>query len=115
MASAIPNSVFFLTSAPRECPKLSEREREYVAQLISINPAKKIITDKSTEKKCKELGQKIFDEFKDKAAGNSRAGEVAVKNVCNAIHFEGSDGRIRKQYVERAWDGIGDSNWQWRA
>ena len=115
MASAIPNSVFFLTSAPCERPKLSRREREYVAQLVSITPAEKILTDKSTEEKCKELGQKIFDEFKYNAAGNSTAGEIAVKNVCDAIHFECSDGRIRKQYIERAWDGIGDSNWQWMA
>ena len=105
----------FLTSAPSKRLALSEKEQEYVKELVSIQPLESILTDKNTRKKCKDLGQKIFDEFKSQADGNSLMGETVVKKICNAIHFESGDGRLRKQYIERAWDGIGDKNWQWRS
>ncbi|MCB1180862.1 MAG: hypothetical protein KDK55_02410 [Chlamydiia bacterium] len=62
---------------------------------------------------CKTLGQEIFDKFKKANEGQTSAGKEAVINICNAIKFCAKDGFLRKQYVERAWNGIGDDHWRW--
>ncbi len=72
-----------------------------------------ILDGKETEKKCKELGQAIFDHYK--AAKGLEEAVAAVQRICDAAKFLGKDGVIRKGSIERAWDGIGDANWVWQS
>ncbi|MGL5625967.1 MAG: hypothetical protein ACRDDW_00410 [Candidatus Rhabdochlamydia sp.] len=104
--------IFFVSSAPFSPPQLSAEEKEYVKKLVSIMPLDSILTDEKVERECKEFGQKIFD--KVKAAHDSFAAKDAVKRVCNSIYFSCNDGNLRKQYIEYAWDGIGDDTWRWQ-
>ena len=67
------------------------------------------------ESQCHILGQQIFDHYKMKDHGNSISGKIAAQNLCESISNKSSDGRLRKQCIERAWDGIGDLNWRWMA
>ncbi|KAF3361909.1 hypothetical protein PHSC3_001563 [Chlamydiales bacterium STE3] len=67
------------------------------------------------EAKCKAIGQAAFNEFKEKAGGNSWAAKEAVQKICDLVRSLAQDGALRKQYVERAWDGIGDAKWRWQA
>ena len=84
-------------------------EKQYVAELVSL-PLHSILERGVGEKDCKALGQEIFDEFKDRAGGDSSAGREAVDRICERLT---KMRRLRKRYVERAWDGIGDSTWRW--
>ncbi len=86
----------------------------YVAKLSAL-PLDSILDYGDGEKACKILGQKIFDDFKKRASGKSLAGKVAVQGACERVAKTAPDGRLRKQYIERAWDGIGDENWRWMA
>ncbi len=88
---------------------------EYIEQLSAIRPLDAILDRGPVEKRCKAIGQEIFDKYKEEAGGNSNAGRKAVVNICDSIGTHAIDGSLRKQYIERAWDGIGDSNWRWRA
>jgi hypothetical protein len=102
------------TPASRRPPILRPKEQEYVEKLkaFSLN----FILDQGPgEKTCKELGQEIFDYFKNLPSGSSLQGKKAMQNICNALWFLQSDGPLRKQYVERAWDGVGDSYERWMA
>lgn len=73
-----------------------------------------ILDGKDTQKRCKEIGQEIFDHYKNAARNNSDAGMEAVKRICNAARFLSNDGPVRKAHIEYAWDGIGDENWRWQ-
>lgn len=106
------SNMFFISSAPSAPPQLSAEEKEYVKKLVSIMPLDTILTDEKVEKECKDLGQQIFD--KVKAAHNSFTAKDAVKRVCNSVYFSCHDGALRKQYIEYAWDGIGDDTWRWQ-
>lgn len=78
---------------------------------VSVNS---IVDSGDTEKKCKEIGQQIFDQYKAAAKGNSEAGRSAVKRICEAARVLTSDGIVRKLHIESAWDGVGDANWRWQ-
>ncbi len=104
-------SVSSASSQSQISAKLSEQQ--YVDELASIKPLDSILDNGKGEKACKDLGQKIFDEFKTHAGGNSDAGREAVVRICEALTTSCPDGRLRKQYVERAWDDIGDKTWRW--
>lgn len=65
------------------------------------------------EKKCKEVGQKIFDHYKTAKKGDSEAGKEALERICNAARFLTDDGAIRKEHIRRAWSKVGDENWTW--
>lgn len=73
-----------------------------------------ILDGKDTQKRCKEIGQEIFDHYKNAARNNSDAGMEAVKRICNAARFLSNDGHVRKAHIEYAWDSIGDENWRWQ-
>lgn len=105
--------LYVVSSKPSKMPSLSASEKEYVEELCSISPLNSILDMGAGESKCKAIGQEIFDKYKQEAGGLTDAGREAVKKICNAILFSASDGSLRKQYVERAWDGIGDNNWRW--
>lgn len=107
--------VFFISSQPKISPKLSVSERKYVEQLSSIKPLDSILDRDEGEARCKAIGQEIFNKYKEEAGGKSMAGKEAAQRICDAVVFIASDGALRKQYIERAWDGIGDANWDWRA
>lgn len=85
----------------------------YVQKLINITLLDSIIDQGVVEEQCNAIGQEIFNHFKQKY-GNSGAGTEAVKRICDAVGFTAQDGRLRKPYISRAWDGIGDLNWRWR-
>ncbi len=107
--------IYYISSQPKGKPELSISEREYAEKLSSIMPLDSILDMGEGERNCKEIGQKAFDEFKRKANGNSTEGKVALQKICNSIAFIAHDGFLRKQYIERAWAGIGDENWRWHA
>ena len=106
---------FYVSSQPQTCPNLSEAEKAYVQILASITPLDSILDRKEGTKKCKEIGQQIFDQFKLASGGKTSAGREAAQRICDAIKFQATDGTLRKQYIERAWDGIGDEYWRWMA
>ena len=105
---------FRISSTPSTPPTLTPKEQEYVGKLTALK-LDSILDQGPGEKACKALGQEVFDHFKNLPGGSSVKGIAAMKNVCNALWFQGGDGRLRKQYVERAWDGVGDSYEQWIA
>ena len=93
---------------------VSNDDLKYINQLILIEPLDSILDRGEVQAKCKAIGQEIFDTYKAKANGESEAGEEAVKKICNAVRLACTDGKLRAQYIERAWNGIGDDNWRWR-
>lgn len=109
------SNVYAVSSRPSVSPKLLPAELEYVQKLISITPLDAILDRGAGERNCKAIGQEIFDTFKKISHGDSAGGTEAAQRICDAVHFASRDGFLRKQYVERAWDGIGDDNWQWRS
>lgn len=96
-------------------PSRPTTEAEYIQKLISITPLDSIIDRGEGEQSCKAIGQEIFDKYKEEAAGNSWAGKHAAVRICEAVISRAIDGSLRKQYIERAWDGIGDDTWRWQA
>ena len=107
--------VYHISSRPKISPELSVSEREYAEKLSAIIPLDSILDEGEGESKCKAIGQEIFDKYKGENGGNSLAGKDAVQRICDAVVFIASDGALRKQYIERAWNKIGDDNWRWRA
>lgn len=88
-----------------------EIDWECARKLISM-PLDSIIDRGDGEKACKALGQGVFDAFKKKY-GNSPAGREALYRVHKKVGDSAPDGSIRKQYIERAWDSVGDDVWRW--
>ena len=105
--------VYSLSSEPNEGPTLTSSEQVYVSKLCSL-PLDSILDMKEGEKACKTIGQEIFDKFKKEAGGKTSAGKEAVQKICDAISFLALDGKLRRQYIDRAWQGIGDQSWDWR-
>lgn len=96
-------------------PSKPTTEAEYIQKLISIMPLDSILDRGEVEQSCKAIGQEIFDKYKGEAPGNSWAGKLAAVKICEAVESRAADGHLRKQYIERAWDGIGDDVWRWQA
>lgn len=107
------DAIFRITSTPQTPPELSESEKEFVNQLNGITPMESILDEGEVEARCKAIGQEIFDKYKQENNGDSMAAKVAAQRICNSIAFTATDGKVRKQFVERAWAGIGDKNWRW--
>ncbi len=108
-----PFSNFFIFSTqPKTIPVLSEKEVEYLNKLIELD-LDSILDQGAGEKACKDLGQEIFDHFKYEANGDSYAGKKALQNIADSLPSKCEDGRLRKEYVARAWDRVGDSEWFW--
>lgn len=82
--------------------------------LFSTVAVNSILDRGDIERRCKEIGQQIFDHYKTNAQGNSEAGRSAVIRICKAAKVLASDGAVRKAHIEHAWDGIGDANWRWQ-
>lgn len=106
-------SIACFSSAPQVKPVLSDAEKRYVEELTSIQPLDSIFDRGPVEARCKAIGQEVFDLFKGQNNGSSKAGKEAAQRVCNSVHYSAGDGRLRKQYIERVWQGIGDDNWRW--
>lgn len=108
---------FGISSTPLQTPRLTEDQMEDALKLVAINPLDSILDQGETEAYVKKLGQEFFDKYKEKAGGDSTAGKLAVRNICNWVAFNKTDSpanaKLRKQYIEYAWDGIGDENWHW--
>ncbi len=85
------------------------------AQWLFSIPVDSILDGGEIEKKCKQIGQQIFDHYKTAAKEDSDAGRKAITRICEAAKVLTHDGSVRKTYIERAWDGVGDMNWQWRS
>jgi len=108
-----PNNIYFISSKPAAPTTLTEKEQGYVKRLADLD-LNSILDMGAGEKKCKDIGQEIFNAYKTSANGDSKVGEVEVKKICEATK-SCQDGRLRKQYIERAWAGIGDDKWSWRS
>lgn len=106
---------FFISSGPKKSPDLSKSEAEFAKKLCQITPLKSILDRGIGEKGCKAIGQEIFDKYKKDSNNNSFAGKEAAQRICNAVKFLATDGSLRKDYIERAWNGIGDDHWRWQA
>jgi len=78
-------------------------------------PLESIIDNGSYQKKCKELGQKIFDNAKNALDENSFQASDVLAKICNAVCFNQNDNpqeaALRKQRIEHAWAGVGDTCW----
>jgi hypothetical protein len=81
--------------------------------LFSTVEVNSILDGGKIQRECKEIGQKIFDHYKQ-LSNQSEAGKKAVQRICDAAKVLASDGIVRKTHIESAWDGIGDSNWRWQ-
>ena len=120
------DKVINMGSSSNATSTISSKEREYI-QRLAVLDLDSILDSGSVEEKCKDIGQEIFDAYKadsqgkslvlDKAAKQriSNAGKEAVQKICNAIRWNCSDGKLRQSHIERAWHGIGDEYWTWRA
>jgi len=95
-----------LEASDEKSTDLPAEDREYVKMLSALS-IDSILDMGDAEKACKALGQEIFDKHKKAAGGKTEAGKAAVVRICNALKG------VRKQHVERAWDGIGDEAWRW--
>jgi len=93
-------------------PPLSSKMKGYLDALAAF-PLNSILDRGEVEKKCHDIGQKIFDDYKKKQNGDSFEGKKAVQDICDTLRTYSDDGNLRKQYVERAWAYIGDKNWKW--
>lgn len=82
--------------------------------LFSV-PVDSILDGGEIEKRCKQIGQQIFDHYKTAAKDDGEAGRSAVIRICEAAKVLTHDGSVRKTHIERAWDGVGDMTWQWRS
>jgi len=112
-----PSNKVYVTSHKTFSSYLSELypctslvEGGYIQMLCSM-PLDSILKEREAE--CKAIGQKAFNEFKEKSGGNSFAAKEAVQDLCDSILSIAKDGALRKRYVESAWGGIGDDNWRW--
>lgn len=114
-APALPPfpAVFVLSSAPYTQPILSPEAQAYVQTLCSYS-LDSILDSGEGEATCKALGQSIFDKYKT-LGRSSEAGKKGGQLICDSIYSTATDGRLRKQYIERCWNGIGDSSWRWIA
>ena len=88
-------------------------KQEYAAMLVKI-PLESILDKGKCEKNVFEIGQKAFNQFKKAADGDSFAGKDAIVDICESVITMSSDGSYRKQYIERAWHGVGDKTWIWQ-
>ncbi len=72
-----------------------------------------LIDQGETEKKCKKVGQGIFDHYK--GLKSSELAQDALVRICDAAKILGSgrDGTLRARYIEKAWDGVGDTEVRW--
>lgn len=57
---------------------------------------------------CKNLGQEALDFFKNKGGGNSYKAFRKLQQIADAIWFSDGEGRLRKNYRERALARVGD-------
>lgn len=99
---------------PNSASMVDTPKARYIKQLTDL-PLDSILDQGEGQKRCKEIGQKIFDEFKKECGGQTQGGMRAVQKICKAIRTAAPDGRLRSGYIERAWHLIGDENWFWMA
>ncbi|MBS0653121.1 MAG: hypothetical protein JSR39_06270 [Verrucomicrobia bacterium] len=104
--------VSLISTRVRAEPVLSDQEKAYMNAVIAL-PLETILDNGDGEKRCKDLGQQIFDHFKQAAGADSNAGIEAMRKIADSLPFQGGDGRDRKEYVIRAWDRVGDANAYW--
>ncbi len=103
----------YLQNSPSKTFKAENlSKKDYIDKLCAF-PLNSILDRGEEEAKCKAIGQAIFDQYKRAGKGDSFAGKQAAQDICEATQSHAKDGRLRKQYIEHAWDGIGDSNWTW--
>lgn len=112
--SGVPgfDHVGLISTVVKEQPVLSGQEKVFLNTVKAL-PLATILDNGEGEKRCKELGQQIFDHFKQEADGDSKAGIEAMRKIADSLPFQCEDGRDRKEYVIRAWDRVGDANEYW--
>ncbi|MDP1608825.1 MAG: hypothetical protein Q8L98_05885 [Chlamydiales bacterium] len=102
--------MYFFTSMPTSPIDLSQEE-ESCAQQFHTFSLESILGNR--EQECKELAQQMFDQFKQDT--NSHFAKKSLQRICDSMVTQTPDGRLRKQYLERAWDGVGDASERWMA
>ena len=92
-----------------------DTDKEFIDQLLQL-PLEGILDEGAIEERCKQIGQKIFDTYKEEEDDSSVGGFTAAQRIFDAIgskiFYKDS---LRKQYIERAWDGVGDDAIRWQA
>jgi hypothetical protein len=112
-ASGIDSAqVIGFSSAPNHRPVLSQEHQCFLLRLKGLS-LDSILDRAEGEAACKAIGQEAFDYFKDRKKGDSRSAFRDIQAIVNEIHFSGGDGPLRKQYIERAFDGVGDETKSW--
>jgi hypothetical protein len=96
---------------------LSPREHQWLSEILALSDAS-ILDGGTGQKKCHELGQRIFNSYKNSPGGCTLLGKLGTQKIANAIVTTDTDGlkcvkALRKQLVAYAWKGIGDEYWLW--
>lgn len=81
----------------RAAPAPASSEEALIQQLCSLS-LNSILDGKEGERKCRELGQAISD----------KSGLEGMQRVCKAVKQKAPDGKLREQYISRAWNRVGD-------
>lgn len=105
-------SKIVIASASTTQTHLSPEQQEFVTRFKQLE-LDSIIDMGPGETTCKNLGQEAFDFFKNKCGGNSYEAFRKLQQIVDAVWFSDGDGRLRKQYIERALARVGDDVVQW--
>jgi len=92
---------------------LTNEEKVFLKQLIDL-PLHLILDRNETENRCWVIGQQIYNKFRNENSSNLYAGKEAVERIFNVIPLYCTDGYMRKVYIGKAWDEIGDDVWSWK-
>lgn len=96
----------YLTSVPQHTPEM----KAFIQQLVRlpINPDSILM-----KIKCNEIGQTIFDHYKQKSNNLSVAGGTALQDILTALPEYCADGWERQRFICSAWSDIGDDIYRW--
>lgn len=103
---------------PKDLAPFSGPREEFIQQLITSGTLDEILGAK--EETFKQIGQAIFDHYKSSLQSiglqpNSYGAKEELSSILEELALRSDDGRMRVQFIERAWDGVGDGTCMWRA
>lgn len=90
------------------------------AKWLYFTPLRSFLDKENEGKRCKEIGQEIFDLYKTRERTGDRDEKTksalakdALRRICEASTILGDGERGRKRMIESVWDGVGDKNERW--
>ncbi len=89
---------------------LSQLKAKLLEDFIRL-PLASIIDKGDGEKNCKATAQQFFNSYKSAVNGKSEVAGHALSDVCDGVQFACKDGKLRKAYLIRALNLVGDADW----